>query len=106
MHPNALAAATDPPVNIDGLDWILSQPLGLAVLLIGVFGFATGRIVPGRALQKEQERSDRLAEANKIQAETVAKVLVIAETTQRTAESIHTLMQGIATNLQSRQRGE
>ena len=89
----------------EGVDWILAQPLGLAVLIFVVIAFATDRIVTGKAHRREQDRADRLAETVATLAEAVAKATDAAEKSLDATRLVQSLIQGIDSTLRN-QRGQ
>ena len=86
---------TPAPSATQFADWIFSQPLGLAVLLLFVVGILTERIVTGAAYRRERERGDKLQEA----VDKLSAGLNTAADTQReslsTAKLALSLIQGI-----------
>lgn len=87
------------------LEWVVSQPLGIAVLLLTVLAFATDRIVTGKAHRREQDRADRLAETVKTLSEAVAKATDAAEKSLDATRLVQSLIQGIDSTLRN-QRGQ
>ena len=87
------------------LEWVVSQPLGIAVLLLVVAAFATDRIVTGKAHRREQDRADRLAETVKTLSEAVAKATDAAEKSLDATRLVQSLIQGIDSTLRN-QRGQ
>ena len=87
------------------LEWVISQPLGIAVLLLTVVAFATDRIVTGKAHRREQDRADRLAETVRIQADSIAKAIDAAEKSLEATRLVQSLIQGIDSTLRN-QRGQ
>lgn len=89
----------------DAIDWLLAQPLGILILIVGLFGFFTGRLVTGSAFKREQDRADRLAETIATLAEAVAKATEAAEKSLDATRLVHSLIQGIDSTLRN-QRGQ
>ena len=87
------------------LEWVISQPLGIAVLALVVLAFATDRIVTGKAHRREQDRADRLAETVATLAEAVAKATDAAEKSLEATRLVQSLIQGIDSTLRN-QRGQ
>ena len=87
------------------LEWVVSQPLGIAVLLLVVVAFATDRIVTGKAHRREQDRADRLAETVRVQADSIAKAIDAAEKSLEATRLVQSLIQGIDSTLRN-QRGQ
>ena len=89
----------------DAIDWLLAQPLGIIILIVGLFGFFTGRLVTGSALKREQDRADRLAETIATLAAAVAKATEAAEKSLDATRLVHSLIQGIDSTLRNK-RGQ
>lgn len=87
------------------LEWVASQPLGIAVLILLVVGFATDRVVTGKAHRREQDRADRLAETVKTLSEAVDKATNATEKSLDATRLVQSLIQGIDSTLRN-QRGQ
>ena len=85
-------------------DWLVSQPLGIAVLIAAVVGFTTGRIVTGSAYKREQDRADRLAETVTVLTKAVERSAETGEKALAATQLVHSLIQGIDSALRT-QRG-
>lgn len=96
---------TAPAPSISELgDWIFSQPLGLAVLLLLVIALLREWLVTGAALKRERDRADKLQSVVDKQSAGLTKATDVARESLETVRLVHALMQGIDTTL--RQRGE
>ena len=82
-------------------DWIVAEPLGIAVLLFMLLGFYTGKVVRGAELTREQQRGDRLAQTVDTLADAVAKATEAAEKSLDATRLVHSLIQGIDSTLRN-----
>lgn len=85
----------------DWLNLVVSQPLGIAVLLLIVIAFVFGYIVSGKQFRREQDRADRLAETVNVQAASIAKAIDAAEKSLEATRLVQSLIQGIDSTLRN-----
>ena len=76
-------------------DWVLAQPVAIAILLLVAVGFLTERIVPGATVKRERERADTLSAG-------LTKATDAAEKTLDTSRLLLSLIQGIDSTLRNR----
>lgn len=81
--------------SVSALDWVFSQPLGVALLIFLVWALVTERLIPGRLYKREQERGDRMAEAFETLSKAVETSVQIAGQSLEAIQFVQSLIAGI-----------